>query len=124
MNFLRDRAGFFTVDVLVLSIIICSIASVWAILSYFNHIQILTNQRITAIFLAQGQLNKIENQIMTDKDVNLSESEKIILNDISFDINSNIIAQSDDVYLAKVSVTWQYDDVYKNEQQERELVKI
>lgn len=124
MKFLRDKSGFLTIDVILLSTILIVIAFIWSILGYLNHMQILASQRANAIFLAQGYLNKVENQIMTDKKLNLSEHEKIVLNDITFYVDGKITVGANDIYAVKVNVNWQYDGINQNEQQERELVKI
>lgn len=123
-NFWREKAGFFTIDVLLLTAIVISIASIWAVIVYFNHVQKLAGQRTTAIFLAQGYLNKVEHQILTRQKLDLVTNEEITLNDITFELSGNIAKEDEAIYIVKVNVKWHYEHKYQSEQQDRRLAKF
>ena len=118
---LKDNNGFVAMDMLVVMAIVMASAVVWSSASLLMSAQQQNFYRTTAIFLAQGELNKLEYDIENDMVLNL-DTETINCDEQQFILQKEVIEQ-DEQFLLKVKVVWYYEDNLQQEQQERIIVK-
>ena len=118
---LKDNNGFVAMDMLIVMAIVMASAVVWSSASLLMSAQQQNFYRTTAIFLAQGELNKLEYAIENNAILNL-EAENVDCGEQQFILQKEVIEQ-DEQFLLKVKVVWYYEDNLQQEQQERIIVK-
>ena len=118
---LKNNNGFVAVDMLIVMAIVMASAVVWSSASLLMSAQQQNFYRTTAIFLAQGELNKLEYAIENNAILNL-EAENVDCGEQQFILQKEVIEQ-DEQFLLKVKVVWYYEDNLQQEQQERIIVK-
>ena len=118
---LKDNNGFVAMDMLIVMAIVMASAVVWSSAKLLMSAQQQNFYRTTAIFLAQGELNKLEYAIENNAILNL-EAENVDCGEQQFILQKEVIEQ-DEQFLLKVKVVWYYEDNLQQEQQERIIVK-
>ena len=118
---LKDNNGFVAVDMLIIMAIVMASAVVWSSASLLMSAQQQNFYRTTAIFLAQGELNKLEYAIEDNAILNL-EAENVDCGEQQFILQKEVIEQ-DEQFLLKVKVVWYYEDNLQQEQYERFIAK-
>ena len=118
---LKDNNGFVAMDMLIVMAIVMASAVVWSSASLLMSAQQQNFYRTTAIFLAQGELNKLEYAIENNAILNL-EAENVNCGEQQYILQKEGIEQ-DEQFLLKVKVVWYYEDNLQQEQQERIIVK-
>ncbi len=118
---LKDNNGFVAMDMLIVMAIVMASAVVWSSASLLMSAQQQNSYRTAAIFLAQGELNKLEYAIENDMVLNL-DTETINCGEQQYILQKEVIEQ-DEQFLLKVKVVWYYEDNLQQEQQERIIVK-
>lgn len=118
---LKNNNGFVAVDMLIIMAIVMASAVVWSSAKLLMSAQQQNFYRTTAIFLAQGELNKLEYAIENNAILNL-EAENVNCGEQQYILQKEGIEQ-DEQFLLKVKVVWYYEDNLQQEQQERIIVK-
>ena len=118
---LKNNNGFVAVDMLIIMAIVMASAVVWSSASLLMSAQQQNFYRTTAIFLAQGELNKLEYAIEDNAILNL-EAENVDCGEQQFILQKEVIEQ-DEQFLLKVKVVWYYEDNLQQEQYERFIAK-
>lgn len=118
---LKDNNGFVAMDMLIVMAIVMASAVVWSSASLLMSAQQQNSYRTAAIFLAQGELNKLEYAIENDMVLNL-DTETINCDEQQFILQKEGIEQ-DEQFLLKVKVGWYYEDNLQQEQYERFIAK-
>ena len=118
---LKNNNGFVAVDMLIIMAIVMASAVVWSSASLLMSAQQQNSYRTAAIFLAQGELNKLEYAIENNAILNL-EAENVDCGEQQFILQKEVIEQNEQ-FLLKVKVVWYYEDNLQQEQQERIIVK-
>ncbi|WP_286035122.1 hypothetical protein [Megamonas hypermegale] len=118
---LKDNNGFVAMDMLIVMAIVMASAVVWSSASLLMSAQQQNSYRTAAIFLVQGELNKLEYAIENNAILNL-EAENVDCGEQQFILQKEVIEQ-DEQFLLKVKVVWYYEDNLQQEQQERIIVK-
>lgn len=118
---LKNNNGFVAVDMLIIMAIVMASAVVWSSAKLLMSAQQQNFYRTTAIFLAQGELNKLEYAIENDMVLNL-DTENVDCGEQQYILQKEGIEQ-DEQFLLKVKVVWYYEDNLQQEQQERIIVK-
>ena len=118
---LKNNNGFVAVDMLIIMAIVMASAVVWSSAKLLMSAQQQNFYRTTAIFLAQGELNKLEYAIENNAILNL-EAENVNCGEQQYILQKEGIEQNEQ-FLLKVKVVWYYEDNLQQEQQERIIVK-
>lgn len=118
---LKNNNGFVAVDMLIIMAIVMASAVVWSSAKLLMSAQQQNFYRTTAIFLAQGELNKLEYAIEDNAILNL-EAENVDCGEQQFILQKEVIEQ-DEQFLLKVKVVWYYEDNLQQEQYERFIAK-
>ena len=118
---LKNNNGFVAVDMLIIMAIVMASAVVWSSASLLMSAQQQNSYRTAAIFLAQGELNKLEYAIENDMVLNL-DTETINCGEQQYILQKEGIEQ-DEQFLLKVKVGWYYEDNLQQEQYERFIAK-
>lgn len=118
---LKNNNGFVAVDMLIIMAIVMASAVVWSSAKLLMSAQQQNFYRTTAIFLAQGELNKLEYAIENDMVLNL-DTETINCGEQQYILQKEGIEQ-DEQFLLKVKVGWYYEDNLQQEQYERFIAK-
>lgn len=118
---LKNNNGFVAVDMLIIMAIVMASAVVWSSAKLLMSAQQQNFYRTTAIFLAQGELNKLEYAIENNAILNL-EAENVNCGEQQYILQKEGIEQ-DEQFLLKVKVVWYYEENLQQEQQERIIVK-
>ena len=122
---LKDNNGFVAMDMLIVMAIVMASAVVWSSAKLLMSAQQQNSYRTAAIFLAQGELNKLEYAIENNAILNL-EAENVDCGEQQFILQKEVIEQDEQFllqFLLKVKVVWYYEDNLQQEQQERIIVK-
>lgn len=118
---LKNNNGFVAIDMLIVMAIVMASAVVWSSANLLMSAQQQNFYRTTAIFLAQGELNKLEYSIENDMVLNL-DTETINCDEQQYILQKEVIAQ-DEQFLLKVKVVWYYEGNLQQEQYERFITK-
>lgn len=113
-NLNKDENGFLHIELLILMAILSSVAMIYICMGILRNQQLNNGYRMTAIYLAQGYLNLMEEQ-----------KENIIPNQIECNGMKYIIKQKeifqDDIDEISIEISWRYHDQEETEYQEREI---
>lgn len=113
-NLNKDENGFLHIELLILMAILSSVAMIYICMGILRNQQLNNGYRMTAIYLAQGYLNLMEEQ-----------KENIIPNQIECNGMKYIIKQKeifqDDIDEISIEISWRYHDQEEMEYQEREI---
>ena len=113
-NLNKDENGFLHIELLILMAILCSVAMIYICMGILRNQQLNNGYRMTAIYLAQGYLNLMEEQ-----------KENIIPNQIECNGMKYMIKQKeifqDDIDEISIEISWRYHDQEEMEYQEREI---
>lgn len=110
----KDENGFLHIELLILMAILSSVAMIYICMGILRNQQLNNGYRMTAIYLAQGYLNLMEEQ-----------KENIIPNQIECNGMKYMIKQKeifqDDIDEISIEISWRYHDQEEMEYQEREI---
>lgn len=113
-NLNKDENGFLHIELLILMAILSSIAMIYICMGILRNQQLNNGYRMTAIYLAQGYLNLMEEQ-----------KANIIPNQIEYNGMKYMIKQKeifqDDIDEISIEISWRYHDQEEMEYQEREI---
>lgn len=113
-NLNKDENGFLHIELLILMAILSSVAIIYICMGILRNQQLNNGYRMTAIYLAQGYLNLMEEQ-----------KENIIPNQIECNGMKYMIKQKeifqDDIDEISIEISWRYHDQEEMEYQEREI---
>lgn len=113
-NLNKDENGFWHIELLILMAILSSVAMIYICMGILRNQQLNNGYRMTAIYLAQGYLNLMEEQ-----------KENIIPNQIECNGMKYMIKQKeifqDDIDEISIEISWRYHDQEEMEYQEREI---
>lgn len=113
-NLNKDENGFLHIELLILMAILSSVAMIYICMGILKNQQLNNGYRMTAIYLAQGYLNLMEEQ-----------KENIIPNQIECNGMKYMIKQKeifqDDIDEISIEISWRYHDQEEMEYQEREI---
>ena len=113
-NLNKDENGFLHIELLILMAILSSVAMIYICIGILRNQQLNNGYRMTAIYLAQGYLNLMEEQ-----------KENIIPNQIECNGMKYMIKQKeifqDDIDEISIEISWRYHDQEEMEYQEREI---
>lgn len=113
-NLNKDENGFLHIELLILMAILSSVAMIYICMGILRNQQLNNGYRMTAIYLAQGYLNLMEEQ-----------KENIIPNQIECNGMKYMIKQKeifqDDIDEISFEISWRYHDQEEMEYQEREI---
>ena len=113
-NLNKDENGFLHIELLILMAILSSVAMIYICMGILRNQQLNNGYRMTAIYLAQGYLNLMEEQ-----------GENIIPNQIECNGMKYMIKQKeifqDDIDEISIEISWRYHDQEEMEYQEREI---
>lgn len=113
-NLNKDENGFLHIELLILMAILSSVAMIYICMGILRNQQLNNGYRMTAIYLAQGYLNLMEEQ-----------KENIIPNQIECNGMKYMIKQKeifqDDIDEISIEISWRYHDQEEIEYQEREI---
>lgn len=113
-NLNKDENGFLHIELLILMAILSSVAMIYICMGILRNQQLNNGYRMTAIYLAQGYLNLMEEQ-----------KENIIHNQIECNGMKYMIKQKeifqDDIDEISIEISWRYHDQEEMEYQEREI---
>ena len=113
-NLNKDENGFLHIELLILMAILSSVAMIYICMGILRNQQLNNGYRMTAIYLAQGYLNLMEEQ-----------KANIIPNQIECNGMKYIIKQKemfqDDIDEISIEISWRYHDQEEMEYQEREI---
>ena len=113
-NLNKDENGFLHIELLILMAILSSVAMIYICMGILRNQQLNNGYRMTAIYLAQGYLNLMEQQ-----------KENIIPNQIECNGMKYMIKQKeifqDDIDEISIEISWRYHDQEEMEYQEREI---
>ena len=113
-NLNKDENGFLHIELLILMAILSSVAMIYICMGILRNQQLNNGYRMTAIYLAQGYLNLMEEQ-----------KANIIPNQIEFNGMKYMIKQKenfqDDIDEISIEISWRYHDQEETEYQEREI---
>lgn len=113
-NLNKDENGFLYIELLILMAILSSVAMIYICMGILRNQQLNNGYRMTAIYLAQGYLNLMEEQ-----------KENIIPNQIECNGMKYMIKQKeifqDDIDEISIEISWRYHDQEEMEYQEREI---
>lgn len=113
-NLNKDENGFLHIELLILMAILSSVAMIYICMGILRNQQLNNGYRMTAIYLAQGYLNLMEEQ-----------KANIIPNQIEYNGMKYMIKQNeffqDDIDEISIEISWRYHDKEEMEYQEREI---
>ena len=113
-NLNKDENGFLHIELFILMAILSSVAMIYICMGILRNQQLNNGYRMTAIYLAQGYLNLMEEQ-----------KENIIPNQIECNGMKYMIKQKeifqDDIDEISIEISWRYHDQEEMEYQEREI---
>lgn len=113
-NLNKDENGFLHIELLILMAILSSVAMIYICMGILRNQQLNNGYRMTAIYLAQGYLNLMEEQ-----------KENIIPNQIECNGMKYMIKQKenfqDDIDEISIEISWRYHDQEETEYQERKI---
>lgn len=113
-NLNKDENGFLHIELLILMAILSSVAMIYICMGILRNQQLNNGYRMTAIYLAQGYLNLMEEQ-----------KANIIPNQIEYNGMKYMIKQKeifqDDIDEISIEISWRYHDQEEMEYQEREI---
>lgn len=113
-NLNKDENGFLHIELLILMAILSSVAMIYICMGILRNQQLNNGYRMTAIYLAQGYLNLMEEQ-----------KENIIPNQIECNGMKYMIKQKeifqDDIDEISIEISWRYHDQEEMEYQERKI---
>ena len=113
-NLNKDENGFLHIELLILMAILSSVAMIYICMGILRNQQLNNGYRMTAIYLAQGYLNLMEEQ-----------KENIIPNQIECNGMKYMIKQKesfqDDIDDISIEISLRYHDQEEMEYQEREI---
>lgn len=113
-NLNKDENGFLHIELLILMAILSSVAMIYICMGILRNQQLNNGYRMTAIYLAQGYLNLMEEQ-----------KENIIPNQIECNGMKYMIKQKeifqDDIDEISIEISWRYHDQAEMEYQERKI---
>ena len=113
-NLNKDENGFLHIELLILMAILSSVVMIYICMGILRNQQLNNGYRMTAIYLAQGYLNLMEEQ-----------GENIIPNQIECNGMKYMIKQKeifqDDIDEISIEISWRYHDQEETEYQEREI---
>ena len=113
-NLNKDENGFLHIELLILMAILSSVAMIYICMGILRNQQLNNGYRMTAIYLAQGYLNLMEEQ-----------GENIIPNQIECNGMKYMIKQKeifqDDIDEISIEISWRYHDQEEMEYQERNI---
>lgn len=113
-NLNKDENGFLHIELLILMAILSSVVMIYICMGILRNQQLNNGYRMTAIYLAQGYLNLMEEQ-----------KENIIPNQIECNGMKYMIKQKeifqDDIDEISIEISWRYHDQEEMEYQEREI---
>lgn len=118
---LKECGGFMAVDMIILMAVLAAAAVIWSSAGMVFSAQQQNFCRTTAVFLAQGELNKMEYAVENDTDTVLAE-ETVNCNNTDFFVQKEIFS-SNEIFLLKVKVSWYYENGLQEEIQERTVYK-
>lgn len=113
-NLNKDENGFLHIELLILMAILSSVAMIYICMGILRNQQLNNGYRMTAIYLAQGYLNLIEEQ-----KANIIPNQ-IECNGMKYMIKQKEIFQ-DDIDEISIEISWRYHDQEETEYQEREI---
>ena len=113
-NLNKDENGFLHIELLILMAILSSVVMIYICMGILRNQQLNNGYRMTAIYLAQGYLNLMEEQ-----------KENIIPNQIECNGMKYMIKQKeifqDDIDEISIEISWRYHDQEEMEYQERNI---
>lgn len=113
-NLNKDENGFLHIELLILMAILSSVAMIYICMGILRNQQLNNGYRMTAIYLAQGYLN-----LMEEQKANIIPNQ-IECNDMKYMIKQNEFFQ-DDIDEISIEISWRYHDQEEMEYQEREI---
>ena len=113
-NLNKDENGFLHIELLILMAILSSVAMIYICMGILRNQQLNNGYRMTAIYLAQGYLNLMEEQKEN------SIPNQIECNGMKYMIKQKEIFQ-DDIDEISIEISWRYHDQEEMEYQEREI---
>jgi len=113
-NLNKDENGFLHIELLILMAILSSVAMIYICMGILRNQQLNNGYRMTAIYLAQGYLN-----LMEEQKANMIPNQ-IECNGMKYMIKQKEIFQ-DDIDEISIEISWRYHDQEEMEYQEREI---
>lgn len=113
-NLNKDENGFLHIELLILMAILSSVAMIYICMGILRNQQLNNGYRMTAIYLAQGYLN-----LMEEQKANIIPNQ-IECNGMKYMIKQKEIFQ-DDIDEISIEISWRYHDQEEMEYQEREI---
>lgn len=113
-NLNKDENGFLHIELLILMAILSSVAMIYICMGILRNQQLNNGYRMTAIYLAQGYLN-----LMEEQKANIIPNQ-IECNGMKYMIKQKEIFQ-DDIDEISIEISWRYHDQAEMEYQEREI---
>lgn len=113
-NLNKDENGFLHIELLILMVILSSVAMIYICMGILRNQQLNNGYRMTAIYLAQGYLNLLEEQ-----KANIIPNQ-IECNGMKYMIKQKEIFQGD-IDEISIEISWRYHDQEEMEYQEREI---
>lgn len=113
-NLNKDENGFLHIELLILMAILSSVAMIYICMGILRNQQLNNGYRMTAIYLAQGYLN-----LMEEQKANIIPNQ-IECNDMKYMIKQNENFQ-DDIDEISIKISWRYHDQEEMEYQERNI---
>lgn len=113
-NLNKDENGFLHIELLILMAILSSVAMIYICMGILRNQQLNNGYRMTAIYLAQGYLN-----LMEEQKANIIPNQ-IECNGMKYMIKQKEIFQGD-IDEISIEISWRYHDQEEMEYQEREI---
>ena len=113
-NLNKDENGFLHIELLILMAILSSVVMIYICMGILRNQQLNNGYRMTAIYLAQGYLN-----LMEEQKANIIPNQ-IECNGMKYMIKQKEIFQ-DDIDEISIEISWRYHDQEEMEYQEREI---
>ena len=113
-NLNKDENGFLHIELLILMAILSSVAMIYICMGILRNQQLNNGYRMTAIYLAQGYLN-----LMEEQKANMIPNQ-IECNGLKYMLNQNEFFL-DDIDEISIEISWRYHDQEEMEYQEREI---
>lgn len=113
-NLNKDENGFLHIELLILMAILSSVAMIYICMGILRNQQLNNGYRMTAIYLAQGYLN-----LMEEQKANIIPNQ-IECNGMKYMIKQKEIFQ-DDIDEISIEISWRYHDQEEMEYQERKI---
>ena len=113
-NLNKDENGFLHIELLILMAILSSVAMIYICMGILRNQQLNNGYRMTAIYLAQGYLN-----LMEEQKANIIPNQ-IECNGMKYMIKQKEIFQ-DDIDEISIEISWRYHDQEEMEYQERNI---